>query len=80
MTVYYQSVCYSQPGVKGGGQYKYYPRICNRNKMDLKRLSKRISQNCTASATDVLLVLEAIVEEVPQALIVFNRFNTWTTL
>lgn len=49
--------------------YKYYPRICNRKKMDLFQLSKYISQQSSASEADVHLILWSFISNIPDLLL-----------
>ncbi|TAJ14302.1 hypothetical protein DMA11_05455 [Marinilabiliaceae bacterium JC017] len=69
MSVKFKAIHNSTPGIKGGGQYKYYPRVCNRTKMDLSQLSQRISKMCTAHPADVFLILTALTHEIPDLLL-----------
>ncbi|MFA5330450.1 MAG: hypothetical protein WC384_21840 [Prolixibacteraceae bacterium] len=69
MPVKYKVVRTAQPGVKGGGTYKYYPRVTNRNKIDLEELSAIISEKCTLHGADIHATLIALVAEIPRLLI-----------
>ncbi|WP_372950931.1 HU family DNA-binding protein [Mariniphaga sp.] len=69
MAVNYKIVKTATPGVKGGGAYRYYPRVCSRRKMDLIELSKRISKMCTLHAADVNAVLTILTTELPDLLL-----------
>jgi predicted histone-like DNA-binding protein len=48
---------------------KYYPRICNRKKMNLQQLARRISQQSSASEVDVQMVLWAFISNIPDLLL-----------
>ena len=69
MTIRYKIVKTATPGVKGGGEYKYYPRIYNRKKMDLEELSRSISRMSSLHEVDVLGVLTILVSELPGLLL-----------
>lgn len=53
----------------------YYPRICNRQKLNLRDLSELISRQCSFTAADVFGVLEALVENVPSLLLENNSIE-----
>lgn len=69
MTIKYKIVKTAHPGVKGGGEYRYYPRVCDRRKMDLEELAKRISGFSTLHPADIMAVLTAFVSELPDLLL-----------
>ena len=69
MTIKYKIVKTAHPGVKGGGEYRYYPRVCDRRKMDLEELAKRISGFSTLHPADIMAVLSAFVSELPDLLL-----------
>ena len=69
MTIKYKATKMAQPGIKGGGQYKYYPRVCERRKMDLNSLAERISMKSTLTRADVHATLVALVDEIPDLLL-----------
>ncbi len=48
--------------------YQYYPRICNRKKINIHQLSKLISEQSTASEADVHLVLWSLIHNIPNLL------------
>lgn len=56
-------------------QYQYYPRICDREKINLLELSKLISRQCSFTAADVHGVLEAFVENIPSLLLENNSIE-----
>jgi predicted histone-like DNA-binding protein len=68
MPIEYSVIKAAQPGVKGGGTYRYYPRIKNRRTITLKEVSNRISERCSFKNPDVYGVLMALVDEFPQLL------------
>lgn len=69
MTIEYKVVQITTPVKKEGEDHKYYPRVCNRKKIDLRDMSKRIAAISTFSEIDVLGVLTAFVSEIPAFLL-----------
>ena len=69
MTIRYKIVKAATPGVKGGGEYRYYPRIYNRQKMNLEELSHRISKMSSLHESDIMGVLIALTSELPDLLL-----------
>ena len=69
MSVNYKIVKTATPGVKGGGAYRYYPRVSDRIKMDLTKLGRRISKMCTLHPADVTAVLTILTDELPALLL-----------
>jgi predicted histone-like DNA-binding protein len=65
MTVKYKVIKQATPGVKGGGEYKYYPRITNRRTVKMPELCKQIGKASTFSSADVMGVLHAFIEHIP---------------
>ena len=68
MSVQYKVVKQASPGVKGGGKYKYHPRITNRRTVKMKELCKYIEQMSTCSEADVMAVLYTFISEMPTLL------------
>ena len=54
MAIRYKAVRMAQPGTKGGGEYKYYPRMHKRTKKNLRDVSNIISSRCTLHSADIL--------------------------
>lgn len=50
------------------GEYKYYARAQSSGELDFKELSKRISDRCTATKGDVMVVLEGCIQVMQDAL------------
>ncbi|WP_253916465.1 HU family DNA-binding protein [Lentimicrobium sp. S6] len=50
-------------------KYQYYPRICDREKINLLELSRLISRQCSFTTADVYGVLEAFVGNIPSLLL-----------
>ena len=68
MSVEYKVVKHASPGVKGGGKYKYYPRITNRKTVKMKKLCDHIAKMSTFSEADVMGVLSTFITEIPNLL------------
>lgn len=68
MSVEYKVVKYASPGVKGGGEYKYYPRITNRKTVKMKELCEHIEKMSTCSEADVMAVLYTFISIMPALL------------
>jgi predicted histone-like DNA-binding protein len=68
MTVQYKVIKQATPGVKGGGDYKYYPRITNRRTVKMQELCKLIGRASTFSSGDVMGVLHAFIDQIPMLL------------
>ncbi|MEQ8471511.1 MAG: HU family DNA-binding protein [Marinoscillum sp.] len=62
MTVMYKSIAKTQPGVLGGGQSKYYAGIVRERSVELRKIANEISNMCTLHTTDVIAVLESLVD------------------
>ena len=75
MTIKYKAVQTSEPGIKGGGNYKYYPRIYARTKLNLREISKIISSRSTLHPADILGTLTALVEVIPELLLQNNSIE-----
>jgi len=68
MPVNYKVVKMAQPGVKGGGQYKYYARIAKRSRYSFRRLCNNIAMKSTFSEGDLTGAVVSFVEEIAQLL------------
>lgn len=69
MSIKYKPVKMCQPGVKGGGNYKFYPRIHKREIIDLRKLSEFVSLQSTVSYADVSATLVSLIEFIPMFLL-----------
>lgn len=69
MSILFKAVRLSKPGVKGGTNYQWYPRICKRNKVTLDTIATLISEKCTLRRADVYAALVALTDEIPELLI-----------
>jgi len=68
MAVYYKPVKIKTPLSKDGKKEKYYPRVAKREKEDLRGIAERISDMSTFSRSDVVGVLEAFTQLIPDLL------------
>ena len=68
MAVYYKAVKIKIPLSKDGKKEKYYPRVANRRKEDLRDIAEIISSMSTFSPSDVVGVLEAFTGLIPELL------------
>jgi predicted histone-like DNA-binding protein len=75
MAVKYKVVKTATPGIKGGGSYSYYPRVCARTKTDLAGIARRISEKCTLKPPDIHGVLVALTDELPALLLENNTIQ-----
>jgi len=55
--------------VKRGGEYRYYPWIYERKKMEIHQLAERISNFSSLSRGDIYAVLIALTDELPNLLL-----------
>lgn len=68
MSIKYKIVKQCQPGVKGGGDGRYYARACSRQMKTLTDICKIISLRTTLSRTDVVGVIASFTELIPELL------------
>lgn len=62
MSIKYRIIERGQPGVKGGGQKKYYATAVTTSEMDLERLTTAIEKISTVNGADIRAVLYAMVD------------------
>lgn len=62
MAIKFKTVQKAQPGVKGGGQKKYYAAPVVQGEKTLQQLTKRIEKISTVSGADILAVQYATVD------------------
>lgn len=72
MTIKYKIISQAQPGIKGGGTYRYYARACNRSRKDLYDLSEILSKRSTLSPGDIAAVIIGLSELIPELLMENN--------
>ena len=68
MPINIKAVKHGQPGVTGGGKVKYYAQICNKEKLSLYDLSKEIEKRTSLAVSDVIAVITAFTEFIPEKL------------
>ncbi len=68
MKIKYKTVRQAQPGVEGGGNYKYYARICKRQKVSFEQVCDMISDASTFSPADIKGAVTAFLEIIPDYL------------
>jgi predicted histone-like DNA-binding protein len=68
MAVSYKIVKQCQPGIKGGGKWKYYARACNRRRISLDTLCREIVLQSSLSRGDVISVITMFTDMVPDKL------------
>jgi predicted histone-like DNA-binding protein len=69
MTVQYKLVKQATPGIKGGGDYKYYVRACDRRKTSLYEVAGILAQRSSLSRGDIVGTLTGLVDLIPQLLL-----------
>ena len=69
MTVKYRLVKQATPGVKGGGQYKYYARACDRTKATLDELADALALRSSLTRGDVVSTLVGLIDLIPELLL-----------
>ena len=62
MSVLFKAVRKSQPGLAGGGNYKFYASIVRQQPVELRKFANEIASRCTLTTTDVYAVLESFLE------------------
>ncbi len=68
MPIPYKAVKVSEPGVIGGGKYKYYARVSKRKMLSFHELCEKISQMSTFSEADMTGALTALTKFAPDLL------------
>jgi predicted histone-like DNA-binding protein len=75
MSIKYRIVKQATPGVKGGGQYKYYARACGRSKINMEGLAERLVQRSSLSRGDIVSTLAGLVDLIPELLLQNNTIE-----
>jgi len=57
MSLKYTIIRQAEPGVKGGGNYKYYARACERSRATIDDLAGILQHRTTLSRADVMGVI-----------------------
>lgn len=65
MPISYNVIKRGEPGVKGGGNKKYYASAKTTGEIDIEQLTKRIEKISTVSGADIRAVLYGLVDVVP---------------
>ncbi|WP_163709654.1 HU family DNA-binding protein [Mangrovibacterium lignilyticum] len=69
MSVKYRLIQQATPGIKGGGQYKYYARACERRKVTLDEIADTLSHRSSLTRGDVVATLVGLVDLIPDLLL-----------
>ncbi|MDF1550309.1 MAG: HU family DNA-binding protein [Bacteroidales bacterium] len=69
MTVKYKIVKQAEPGIKGGGEYKYYLRSARREKLNITDIAKLLEKRSSISRTDIVAVLTGLTDLIPDLLL-----------
>ncbi|MFV0377589.1 MAG: HU family DNA-binding protein [Mangrovibacterium sp.] len=69
MTVKYRLIKQATPGVKGGGQYKYYARACERQKASIDDLADLLAKRSSLSHGDIVATLYGLAHLIPELLL-----------
>lgn len=68
MSVAYKVIPRGEPGVVGGGTPKYYALAVSKGNKNIRDISKEISRMSSLTRADVIAVLEAFVDLIPEYL------------
>ena len=66
-------VSVSQPGVKGGGKYRYCGRISGRKQVNFRQIASTLSRRTTLSTADVAAAIEGFREIIVEELMAGNN-------
>lgn len=69
MSIQYKIVKQAEPGVKGGGEYKYYLRSAKREKIDISAIARLLEKRSSVSRADVVAVLTGLTDLIPELLL-----------
>lgn len=69
MSIKYRLIKQATPGVKGGGEYKYYARACERRKVSLYEVAEILSKRSSFSKADVMGTLHGLIDLIPELLL-----------
>ncbi|MBE0651606.1 MAG: HU family DNA-binding protein [Bacteroidales bacterium] len=64
---------HAQPGIKGGGNYKYYGRISGRKQINFRQVANTLSRRTTMSTADVAAAVEGFREIIVEELMAGNN-------
>ncbi|MEZ5196833.1 MAG: HU family DNA-binding protein [Bacteroidales bacterium] len=68
----------SRPGTTrctGGGQYRYYARLCKRNNVSIRQVCERIALRSSLSTADVVSAVEALLDSITDYLLDGNNVS-----
>lgn len=65
MKIPYKVVKISEPGIKGGGKYKYYARLIKRRKFPFRELCEKVAKMSTISEGDLMGAVYSLAGEIP---------------
>jgi predicted histone-like DNA-binding protein len=65
MAIHYKIVKQAEPGIMGGGNYKYYARACGTRKINLREISDMLAQRSALSPGDVFGTVIGLVDLIP---------------
>jgi predicted histone-like DNA-binding protein len=68
MSLKYTIIRQAEPGIKGGGSYKYYARACDRHRTTLDELAAIVQKQTSLSRSDIVSVMVALSDLVPELL------------
>jgi len=69
MTLKYRLIKQATPGIKGGGDYKYYVRACERRKITLGQLADTLVKRSSLSRSDIIGALTGMIDLIPELLL-----------
>lgn len=69
MAVKYRLIKQATPGIKGGGQYKYYARACERKKVTIDQLANALAKRSSLSRSDIIATLTGMIDLMPELLL-----------
>ena len=68
MTVKYKVIEKTQPGIKGGGQRKFYASANMAGEVTLSAIVKEIERKCTMKSSDIWMILNLLADSIENAL------------
>ncbi|MEQ9219031.1 MAG: HU family DNA-binding protein [Cyclobacteriaceae bacterium] len=69
MSIQFKTVRRAEPGVLGGGQYKYYAAIERDRNVEMRTFIKAIWARSTVNMADVYAVIETFLQLIPEYLL-----------
>lgn len=65
----YKIIAQSKAGMAGGGEYLYYPRVCNRSKANLRMIANQISVENSFGTSDVVGIIDSLLNQISRLLL-----------